>query len=190
MPMSTVCKIRTNSEPSLQANKNLILLGWLILLVVTPVHAVEKANEQRLDEVAERGSHVMPFDLEETMHIFSKTDTGGIQQVIAKDKSDTVQIDRIRLHLSEIARQFQQGDYSNPEKIHGATMPGLAELKAAKPGQIKIVYKELPDGAEITYATHIEKLKLAIHQWFDAQLSDHARHAVPGHPHDSGHHHH
>lgn len=51
----------------------------------------------------------------------------------------------------------------------------------------KSIYKKLPDGAEITYATHIEKLKRAIHQWFDAQLSDHARHAMPGHHHDSGH---
>lgn len=164
----------------------------LVLFIASlPIHAVEKADEKRLDEVAERGAHVMPFDLEKTTHIFTKTDTGGIQQVIAKDKSDTAQIDLIRLHLSQITKEFQQGDYSNPEKIHGASMPGLAELKAAKSGQINIVYKELPDGAEITYSTHIEKLKLAIHRWFDAQLSDHARHAVPGgHHHDSIHHNH
>lgn len=171
-------------------NTSLIALSLLAFLMTAPVSAAEKASEQRLDEVAGRGSQVMPFDLEKTTHIFSKTDTGGIQQVIAKDKSDTVQIDRIRLHLNEIAKEFQQSDYSNPEKIHGASMPGLAELKAAKPGQIKIVYKELPDGAEITYSTHVEKLKLAIHHWFDAQLSDHARYAVPGHSHDSSHHHH
>lgn len=171
-------------------NNGLIVLGWLAWLITTPVFAAEPASEKRLDEVAERGSHVMPFDLEKTTHIFSKTDAGGIQQVIAKDQSDSGQINLIRLHLSEIAKAFKQGDFSNPEKIHGATMPGLAELRAAKPGQIKIVYKELPDGAEITYATHIEKLRRAIHQWFDAQLSDHARHAVPGHSHGSGHHHH
>lgn len=171
-------------------NNCLIVLGWMVWLITAPVFAAESASEQRLDEVAERGAHVMPFDLEKTMHIFSKTDTGGIQQVIAKDQSDSEQINLIRLHLSEIAKAFKQGDFSNPEKIHGATMPGLAELRAASPGQVKIVYRELPDGAEITYATHIEKLKLAIHQWFDAQLSDHARHAVPGHSHGSGHHHH
>lgn len=170
-------------------NNYLIVLGWVAWLITTPVFAAEPASEQRLDEVAERGSHVMPFDLEKTTHIFLKTDTGGIQQVIAKDKADSEQISLIRLHLSQIAEEFQQGDYFNPERIHGAAMPGLAELKAAGPGQVKIVYRELPDGAEITYATHIEKLKRAIHHWFDAQLSDHARHAVPGHPHGSGHHH-
>ena len=66
-------------------------------------------------------------------------------------------------------------------------MPGLAELKTAKAGQIKIEYKELPDGAQITYSTEVPKFRQAIHQWFDAQLSDHARHAVPGHSHQQMH---
>jgi len=162
-------------------NKFLIASFLLALMLAMPAYALEKADDQRLDEVAERGSHVMPFDLEKTVHIFSKTDTGGIQQVIVKDKSDVEQINLIRSHLSEIAEAFKQGDFSNPEKIHGASMPGLAELKAAKSGQLQIMYRELPDGAEIAYATSIEKLKHAIHRWFDAQLSDHARHAVPGH---------
>ena len=70
-------------------NKLLIASFLLALFITTPIHAEEKADEKRLDEVAERGAHVMPFDLEKTTHIFSKTDTGGIQQVIVKDKSDT-----------------------------------------------------------------------------------------------------
>ena len=162
-------------------NKFLIASFLLASALSIPIYALEKADDQRLDEVAERGSHVMPFDLEKTVHIFSKTDSGGVQQVIVKDKSDVEQINLIRSHLSEIAEAFKQGNFSNPEKIHGASMPGLAELKAAKSGQLEIMYKELPDGAEITYATSIEKLKHAIHRWFDAQLNDHARHAVPGH---------
>ena len=171
-------------------NQFLIASFLLALMLSMPAYASEKADDRRLDEVAERGSHVMPFDLEKTVHIFSKTDTGGIQQVIVKDKSDVEQINLIRSHLSEIAEAFKQGNFSNPEKIHGASMPGLAELKTAKSGQLEIMYRELPDGAEITYATSIEKLKHTIHRWFDAQLSDHARHAVPGHDHDSKPHHH
>jgi len=162
-------------------NRFIIFLFLIASTLSVSTYASEKTNNQRLDEVAERGSHVMPFDLEKTTHIFSKTDTGGIQQVIVKDKHDTEQIRLIRTHLSGIAEEFKRGDFSDPEKIHGASMPGLAELKAAEPGQIDIVYKELPDGAEITYNTSIEELRHAIHRWFNAQLSDHARHAVPGH---------
>jgi len=163
--------------------KLLLIPFWLTLFATFSIHATEKADEKRLDEIAERGSHVMPFDLERTTHIFTQTPDGGIQQVIVKDKSDTKQINLIRAHLSEISNEFKYGNFSNPEKIHGTNMPGLAELKAAQPGQIQFEYDELPDGAQITYSTEVEKLKHAIHRWFDAQLSDHARHAVPGHSH-------
>ena len=149
--------------------------------------ASEKASDARLDEVAQRGSHVMPFALEQTTHVFTKTEKGGVQQVIVKDKANTEQIKLIREHLTKISHEFKQGDFSNPAKIHGDTMPGLDELRKAKPGQIKIDYKELADGAEITYSTDDANLINALHQWFDAQLSDHARHAVSGHANHSMH---
>ncbi|WP_107763403.1 aspartate carbamoyltransferase [Nitrosospira multiformis] len=155
----------------------------IALFTTTAAQAIEKTDEKRLDEVAERGTHVMPFDLEKTTHVFSKTPKGGVQQVVVKGKSDTEKIRLIRVHLSEISNDFKHGDFSKPARIHGEDMPGLAELKSAKPGEIKIEYAELPDGAQISYSTSSPKLINAIHRWFDAQLSDHARHAVPGHPH-------
>ena len=162
--------------------KKLTLVSALIIFLVSlPIHAVEKANEQRLDEVVQRGSKVMPFNLEQTTHIFSKTTNGGVQQVLVNDPANVEQIKLIREHLTKIAHEFQQGDFSNPAKIHGDTMPGLEELRKAKPNQIDIVYKELPNGAEINYSTDIPDLIKAIHQWFDAQLSDHARHAISEH---------
>ncbi|MEP6606999.1 MAG: aspartate carbamoyltransferase, partial [Nitrosospira sp.] len=120
--------------------------------------------------------------------VFSKTAEGGLQQVVVKDRSDTEQIRLIQAHLSEISSDFKRGDFSKPERIHGKSMPGLAKLKAAKPGQIKIEYGKLPDGAQISYSTESLELINAIHQGFDAQLSDHARHAVPGHLHQHMHH--
>ena len=162
--------------------KQLTLVSILFAILVSlPIHAVEKANEQRLDEVVQHGSKVMPFDLEQTTHVFSKTTNGGIQQVLVKDAGNVDQIKLIREHLTKIAHEFHQGDFSNPAKIHGYTMPGLDELRKAKPNQIEIVYKELPNGAEINYSSDIPELIKAIHQLFDAQLSDHARHAVSGH---------
>ena len=139
------------------------------------------ANEARLDEVVARGVHVMPFDLEKTLHIFTKIENGGVQQVIAKDKNDAAQISLIRQHLSKIAKEFNQGDFSNPVKIHGDKMPGLEALRSAEKGALSIIYKELPDGAQINYTSKKPDLIAAIHQFFEAQLSDHARHAVSGH---------
>ncbi len=153
----------------------------LVLFLVMHTHAGESTGENRLDEVAERRTHVMPFDLKKTTHIFSKSANGGVQQVIAKDKSDTQQIQLIRGHLLEISEEFKQGNFSKPAHIHGEDMPGLAELKSASPDQIKIEYRKLPDGAQIDYTTELPRFIKAIHQWFDTQLSDHARHALPGH---------
>jgi hypothetical protein len=62
-------------------------------------------------------------------------------------------------------------------------MPGLAELQAAKPGQIAIAYRDILGGAELAYTTSDANLAAALHRWFDAQLSDHGADAMEGHAH-------
>lgn len=161
--------------------KKLIVMPWLVLVATTSVFAQEKASEQRLNEVVQRGKHVMPFDLEKTLHVFSKTPSGGFQQVVVKVADNTEQIEMIRQHLSKIANEFKNNNFSNPVKIHGDTMPGLAILSKAKQGQISIEYSALNNGAQIVYASDSTILIEAIHQFFDAQLRDHARHAISEH---------
>lgn len=157
-----------------------------ILLAACPASA-QQIDPSRVDEIARRGAMVMPFDLERTQHIFTKTASGGIQQVIAKNPTDQEQIGLIRSHLTKIADEFARGDFSDPERIHGKDMPGLNALRNAMPGKLEVRYEVLDRGAQITYSTNEPDLVAAIHQWFDAQLSDHARHAVPGHPHQQMH---
>jgi len=151
----------------------------LMFLQVSRVYSAQTADSARLDEVAERGSHVMPFDLEKTLHIFDKTATGGLQQVIAKDESDSKQIELIRKHLAGIAGRFAKGDFSGPKRIHGDDMPGLS-LLSTNGSKIRFEYQDLPNGGQITYRSNDPQLIEAIHRYFDAQLSDHARHAISG----------
>jgi hypothetical protein len=132
----------------------------------------------RQAEVAEKGSMVMPFNIHNSTHVFQKTADGGVQQVVAKDAADKDIVDAIRMHLSMEADRFQKGDYSDPMKIHGMDMPGVQYLSAVKPGQIVIVYRELPNGAEIHYTGNDGATVEAIHKWFDAQLSDHGSDAT------------
>ncbi|MEI5996009.1 aspartate carbamoyltransferase [Paraburkholderia bengalensis] len=141
------------------------------------------ADAQRQAEVAQRGAEVMPFSLEATTHIFTKSVDGGIQQVIAKNPADSVQIRLIRTHLREIQTQFQRGDFSGPARTHGTDMPGLAQLRAAKPGQVSIAYKDIEGGGELSYRSDDPKLVSSLHEWFDAQLSDHGADAMDGHMH-------
>lgn len=135
---------------------------------------------QRQADVAQRGKDVMLFSLAATTHIFTKTVQGGDQQVAVKNVNDPEQVRLTRLHLREIREQFLKGDFSGPTRIHGQDMPGLAALKAARPGQIAIAYTDLEDGAELSYVTANAALVSALHQWFDAQLADHGKDAMTG----------
>lgn len=166
------CLPRQSTKPA--------LFCLAILCASLPANA-EPASPARLDEVAERGAMVMPFSLDKTTHVFSKTESGGRQEIIAKDGKDTAQIQLIHQHLSALAQGFTQGNFTGPARIHGQTMPGLSTLQTAQPGQVKYTYEDLPDGGRIDYASDDPALIAAIHQYFDAQLSDHARHAMPGH---------
>jgi hypothetical protein len=145
------------------------------------------ADGQRQADVAKRGGDVMPFDLGATTHVFTTSSNGGVQRVIAKRPDDAAQVRLVRQHLRQIEAEFRKGDFSGPEHIHGADMPGLAQLRAAPPGRISIAYREVPGGAELTYRTGDPQLVRALHAWFDAQLSDHGADAMDGHQHHPGH---
>ena len=62
-------------------------------------------------------------------------------------------------------------------------MPGLTKLKAAGPGELAIRYRELANGAQVEYSSRSPEMISAIHEWFDAQLSDHGADALEGHDH-------
>ncbi|WP_408157683.1 hypothetical protein [Paraburkholderia strydomiana] len=84
------------------------------------------ADAERRAEVQQRGAEVMPFNLKATTHIFTKSDNGGSQRVVAMYPSDVVQTKLIRMHLREIQAEFRRGNFSAPARIHGADMPGLS----------------------------------------------------------------
>jgi hypothetical protein len=144
----------------------LSVTGWLNL-----------AAPSRQAQIHESGAQVMPFDLNKTTHIFTMTQTGGVQQVIAKHAGDAAQIALIRQHLQQEATQFRAGDFSDPAGLHGEAMPGLSELKAGAT-RIRVEYVALPNGAQLTYTSNDPQLITALHQWFGAQLSDHAHDAT------------
>jgi len=119
-----------------------------------------------------RSHTVMPFDISKAVHIFTMTESGGVERVIVRDKRDAGQVPLIQQHLRKEAERFGKGDYSDPAALHGAQMPGLRELQAGAKG-IDVSYAALPDGAQITFKTADRRLLTAVHRWFGAQLSEH-----------------
>ncbi|WER50289.1 aspartate carbamoyltransferase [Cupriavidus sp. WKF15] len=166
--------------------KKLSLCLTLSVFSSLPLTA-QSADTQRQAEVAKLGADVMPFSLRATTHVFTKTRDGGTQRVVAKDDaSDVTQVRLVREHLQLIQKQFQAGDFSGPSYIHGNEMPGLAQLKAAKPGQISITYMDVARGGELSFRTTEPSLVSALHAWFDTQVSDHGADAMEGHAHHHG----
>ncbi len=155
--------------------KRLVLLICLVAFAgCTKTHA---PNHQ--EAVAERGAAVMNFDLDRSTHVFEKQEDGGLQRVYSDD-GDTAQVALIRAHLQEIAGKFSAGNFHEPATIHGHDMPGLHAL-AMGHERIEITYSEIESGGQIVYTSEEADLVGAIHEWFDAQLSDHGSHAQGHH---------
>ena len=147
------------------------------LLAVLGCAAPERSADlaARRAAVAAAGSRVMPFDLDATVHVFEKTGSGGIQQVVA-DTGDPRQVELIREHLEEEARRFAGGDFHDPAMVHGPEMAGLHQLVMGHE-RLSVEYREIDRGAEIVYRSEDPSLVSAVHGWFDAQLRDHGEHA-------------
>ena len=148
----------------------IVLLGFLDRLGLC-------ASPSRQEEVATKGAKIMPFDLEQTVHHFQPLENGGLQMVTVKDPSNSTQMALIQTHLKEEAEKFHRGDFSDPVKIHGEHMPGLAALQTGAQ-HIDVQYTALPNGAQLRYSTKDPALVMALHQWFAAQRADHGHHAV------------
>ncbi len=152
----------------------ILLVGSGMILTMSCGSSSDLAERQ--EAVAVAGAEVMPFDLDATTHIFTDTETGGVQEVVADDPNDAANVEMIAQHLAEEAGKFQAGDFSDPEAIHGASMPGLAVLKA-RYAEIDVELVTGDDGSTLIYTTDDPELVKAIHDWFEAQASDHGEHA-------------
>jgi len=135
------------------------------------------APADRQHAVHEHGASVKPFDLSQTLHHFVSLPDGGLQTVTVNDPTNQTQIALVQQHLAEEADRFQRGDFTDPATLHGASMPGLAELTAAA-GQITVMYSPRADGGEIRYTSQDPAVIDALHRWFAAQLTDHGKDAV------------
>jgi hypothetical protein len=137
------------------------------------------ADGARRAEIARRGAEVMPFDLDATTHTFRKTAWGGVQVVEADDPSDRAQRALVRAHLRRERERFAVGDFTDPARIHGMDMPGVAELRDGH-DRVDVAYRAREGGAELRYRSADPRLVAAIHAWFDRQVTDHGAHARSG----------
>ncbi|WP_340122191.1 aspartate carbamoyltransferase [Methylobacter svalbardensis] len=161
--------------------KNYLLILTGLLFFSTTAPALEKTDPAQGDKVHQRMQQLVPFSVDQTLETFTKTVHGGIQHLVAKSADDTKQIKLIQTHMLRITKQLRKGDFSMTERVHGADMPGLAQLKKAETDDIRFEYKALPNGAQIHYSTEYPELVQALHEWFDAQKIEHGNVEIPEH---------
>ncbi|MEC4748093.1 aspartate carbamoyltransferase [Methylomicrobium sp. Wu6] len=167
--------------------KQIALISMGFLFFATSTIAEELASPQRMENVEHRREELVPYAADKTLETFSKTVHGGVMHVIAKTADDSKQVQLIQNYLRQIADAFGKGDFSSSEKMHGANMPGLQQLKTAKTDDIRFEYKGLPNGAQIHFSTEYPQYVQALHEWLDAQIKDHGNAPTPGHmKHHSG----
>jgi len=159
--------------------KYIYIILTVIVLSGVAYYILPKDNSlgQRQTEIHERGSLVMPFNLDKTTHYFQQNDTGAVMEVRAKNSSDREQIALIREHLQKEVDLFSQGDFGDPANLHGQDMPGLSVLETSA-DQFSVEYQELEDGAKLEYISDNPEVITALHDWFMAQVMDHGTDAM------------
>ena len=93
-----------------------LLLPLTVLAVLAACGPAGPTDRQA--EVAERGSRIMPFDLDATTHRFDPDPDGLTQTVVVDDPSDSDQVALVREHVRE-ADRIARGDFDDPAHIHG-----------------------------------------------------------------------
>ena len=181
MAMTQTMLDETQTMPMGDMSQMMGMMGQMMGMMAQMQGMTGSAMTDRQAEVAARGAEVMPFDLEQTIHVFTMLDDGGLQQVLVKAGADVGQVTAIQMHLTEEAERFRQGDFDDPAQIHGEDMPGLAVLRR-RAGEVDIRYTALSNGAQLQYISNDPELVTAIHDWFGAQLADHGVHATGSMP--------
>src|SRR4051812_46510980 len=75
-----------------------------LTLVILVLLAWTNAGAQTAqDHVHGRSHTVMPFDISKAVHIFTMTESGGVERVIVRDKRDAGQVPLIQQHLRKEA---------------------------------------------------------------------------------------
>lgn len=124
------------------------------------------------DSVMKIGEKEMGFSQRATTHHFLLMDDGGAIQVEANDARDTENRDKIRMHLAEIAKEFQKGIFTTPFAVHGKVPPGVPVMDELK-GNIKYTYEQTDNGARVRLSTSDPKAIAAIHDFLKFQIDEH-----------------
>jgi hypothetical protein len=137
-----------------------------------PMHAAHQAGAGHRDGVDRRHDHVTGVGHADSVHHFMMDARGGAIRLEVKDAADVAGRDRIRAHLSAIAKQFAEGRFDLPMKIHDRVPPGVPVMQRLK-GSIRYRYEPTDKGGRVVIATGNREALAAVHEFLRFQIDDH-----------------
>jgi hypothetical protein len=149
-----------------------VSIPFALLLVSLTLAPQSQATQDPHAQMNHRGAQVMGFDQDKTTHHFFLYEDGGAIDVSVKDAADKTNLDAIRAHLPHIVVMFSEGNFEAPMMVHGTTVPGTPEMKAAKTA-IKWVYEETPKGGRVNITTTNAAALKGVHAFLTYQITDH-----------------
>ena len=135
------------------------------------LHRQHTQNDSAFAQVQRRGQNVMGVDQYTSRHVFQPLPEGGRIE-LQREVEDSAGVAQIRRHLSDVAAQFAQGDFSAPFLVHDQQVPGTAVMRA-KRTVISYEMRPLPRGGEIRITTRDREAVQAVHAFLAFQRSDH-----------------
>lgn len=130
--------------------------------------------------VQRRGAAVMGVDQYASQHVFESLPDGGRIVLERDDATDTAAVRTIRLHMRDIERAFQAGNFNAPFAVHAQDVPGTSVM-AEKRAHITYAASDLPRGGELRIRSGDAVAVKAVHDFLAFQRSDHraAGHEMP-----------
>lgn len=137
-----------------------------------PMHASHMGGDAHHAMVEEHGDKAMGFAHDKTTHHFRLAEDGGTIEVTANDPKDSVSVEAIRNHLSHIAQQFSEGDFSIPMFVHDSIPPGVTTMKLLKE-KIHFAYHQVDAGGRVSITSEDAVARAAVHDFLRFQITDH-----------------
>jgi hypothetical protein len=120
----------------------------------------------------ERGEKGMGFSQTGTTHHFFLNSNGGVIQVEVKDPTDVSARNSIRMHLTHIAKAFENGDFDIPMFVHDTVPPGVPEMKKLRE-HIHYSFEDTPNGGRVVISSTDKEALTAIHNFLQFQIEEH-----------------
>jgi hypothetical protein len=147
-----------------------------------PMHAQHMAEAQK-EHVAADGStkHGKEVDHRHdafgmphtaSTHSFRMFADGGAIELRANSVDDAKAVEAIRMHLRQVAGEFNGADFSTPAFVHGHAPDGVASM-ARLHADISYQFEELPAGGRIRITTKSSAALTAVHDFLRFQVTEH-----------------